>query len=488
MRDDGQTATATATAGAGGAAVGLQPAETMSERRKIGLALVVACALFMETLDSTALAPALPTIARQFGEPTLHLSLALSSYLVTLAVLIPASGWAADRFGPRRVFVVAVGLFVLGSVLCSLSWDLMSMVAARVVQGMGGAMMSPVGRFALLRVTRKDEMLRMMSWVTVPGLIGPVLGPGLGGFLTEYATWHWIFLVNVPIGLIGAILAWRLIPAGAAPAKPRLDRTGLLLAGLGCGGIVFGIDLLTTGIGREIGVALMLAAAISIVLYVRRARGQADPLIDLGLLRDRFFGFSIIMGFPFRLAMGAMPLLFPLLFQLGFGLDAFRSGLLTICSTIGIIGMKAMAPWLIRRVGYRRLIIWNAAANGVIFFAQAAFPVLPWAAIILVLLAGGLARSLHFTAVNTLAFAEIPASRLSRATSMSSMGMQMSNSLGIGLGSAMVALLTWHTGSGTIGAAEVAPAFVVLGALTLLHAFLCLRLPPDAGAALMARR
>ena len=484
MRDDGQTV-----APAGGGGTTTAPlVETVTERRKIGLALVVACSLFMETLDSTALAPALPTIARQFGEPTLNLSLALSSYLVTLAVLIPASSWAADRFGPRRVFVVAVGLFVLGSVLCSLSWDLMSMVAARVVQGMGGAMMSPVGRFALLRVTRKDEMLRMMSWVTVPGLIGPVLGPGLGGFLTEFATWHWIFLLNVPIGLIGAVFAWRLIPAGAAPARPRLDRTGLLLAGLGCGGIVFGIDLLTTGIEREMGGALLAVAIVSIGLYVRRARAQADPLIDLGLLRDRLFGFSIIAGFPFRLAMGAMPLLFPLLFQLGFGLDAFRSGLLTICSTIGIIGMKAMAPFLIRKVGFRRLIIGNAVVNGVILLAQAAFPVLPWAVIVLVLLAGGLARSLHFTAVNTLAFAEIPAARLSRATSMSSMGMQMSNSLGIGLGSALVALLTWHSGAASIGAAEVAPAFLLLGALTLLHAFLCLRLPADAGAALMPRR
>lgn len=485
MRDDGQTG---AQAGAGGASVATDPTDTMSDRRKIGLALVVACALFMETLDSTALAPALPTIADEFGEPPLHLSLALSSYLVTLAVLIPASGWAADRFGPRRVFVAAVGFFVLGSVLCSLSWDLMSLVAARVVQGMGGAMMSPVGRFALLRVTRKDEMLRMMSWVTVPGLIGPVLGPGLGGFLTEFATWHWIFLLNVPIGLIGAVFAWRLIPAGAAPARPRLDRVGLLLAGLGCGGIVFGIDLLTTGIAREIGIALILAAAVSVTLYVRRARAQADPLIDLGLLRDRYFGFSIVAGFPFRLAMGAMPLLFPLLFQLGFGLDAFRSGLLTVCSTIGIIGMKAMAPFLIRRIGYRRLIIWNAVANALIFFAQAAFPVLPWAVIVLVLLAGGLARSLHFTAVNTLAFAEIPSAHLSRATSMSSMGMQMSNSLGIGLGSSMVALLTWHSGAETIGAAEVAPAFLLLGALTMLHAVWCLRLPADAGAALMARR
>jgi len=484
MRDDdvrtdpAGAAQGTATAPAG---------EPLTDRGKIGLALVVACALFMETLDSTALAPALPTIAREFDEPTLHLSLALSSYLVTLAVLIPASGWAADRFGPRRVFVTAVGLFVLGSVLCSVSWDLASLVGARIVQGMGGAMMSPVGRFALLRATRKDEMLRMMSWVTVPGLIGPVLGPGLGGFMTEFATWHWIFLLNVPIGAIGAVFAWRLIPAGAAPTRPRLDKGGFLLAGLGCGGLVFGIDLLSTGIAQVGGIALMAVAAVAITLYVRRARKQSDPLIDLTLLRDGNFGFSLIGGFPVRLALGAMPLLFPLLFQLGFGLDAFRSGLLTVCSTIGIIGMKVCAPWLIRRFGFRRLIIGNAVVNGVVFLAHAAFPMLPWAAIVLILLAGGLARSLHFTAVNTLAFADITANRLSRATSLSSMGMQMTNSLGIGLGTAMVSMAVWWSGSATIGAAEVAPVFVVLALLTFVHAVICLRLPADAGAALMTR-
>jgi EmrB/QacA subfamily drug resistance transporter len=463
--------------------------ETLSDGRKHALALIAACALFMEALDSTAIAPALPTIAREFGAAPLDLSLALSGYLVTLAVMIPASGWMADRFGARRVFAGALCVFTLGSVLCSVSGSLTELVGARVVQGLGGAMMSPVARLVVLHASRKSEFVRLMSWVTIPGLVGPVLGPGVGGFLTEFAGWRWIFLVNVPIGVVGVALALRLIPD--LPHRPagRLDVLGLALAGTATGGLVFGMDLISTGhVSGAVGVGLLAAALLSGAAYALRARRQPDPLLDLGLLRHRTFMVAFVGGLPFRIGVGALPLLLPLLFQLGFGLDAFRSGLLVVAATAGALVMKALAPWMIEHVSYRRLLVWNGLANAVLYAGHALFPVLPWAGILALLLAGGLVRSLQFTALNTLAYADVPPLRLSRATSLASVGMQVGLSLGIGVGSGLVAVATAWTGGGTAGSAEIAPAFPVLGALALVHVAVSLLLPPDAGDEMRGRR
>ena len=462
----------------------------LPRRRKLALALMVACAFFMETLDATALAPALPTIAAQFGEAPLHLSLALSSYMITLAILIPASGWAADRFGPRRVFTTAIGLFVLGSVLCSQAGSLPELVAARVVQGFGGAMMSPVGRLVVLQASRKDEIVRMMSWVTIPGLIGPVVGPGLGGALTTFAGWHWIFLINVPIGVLGMVMALRLIPDLPRPPARRLDAKGLALCGLASGGTVFGIDLWATGaVAPWVAACLVAVAGVSLLLFVRHARRVEDPVLDLGILRLRTFAVSLGGGLFFRVGIGALPLLLPLLFQLGFGLSPFESGLLVVASTSGALMMKVVAPALIRRFSYRRLLFWNGVLNAAFFAVQGFFhPGVPWALVLAVLLVGGLARSLQFTALNTIAFAEVPSARLSRATSLSSVFMQVSLTLGVGVGSGLVALLKAVNGADRLGSAEVAPAFFVLGALGLATALAALLLPHDAGDELRGRR
>src|SRR6185437_4423405 len=318
--------------------------------------LIVATALFMENMDSTVISTSLPAIAADIGTSPLTLKLAITSYLLSLAVFIPASGWTADRFGARLVFALAVAVFMVGSISCALSHSVANFVFARILQGMGGAMMTPVGRLVLLRSVDKSALVNAMAWVTVPALIGPVIGPPLGGFITTYFSWHWIFLINIPIGLIGIFMALRFIDPIKSEHRERFDLYGLLLSGIGLGGIAFGLSvaglnlLPWTVVGSLIGVGI-----ISMTLYVMHARRTGSPVLDFSLLRLSTLRAAIFGGFMFRVGIGALPFLLPLLMQIGFGLTPFQSGLVTFASSAGAMGMKALAARIIRSFGFRNL-------------------------------------------------------------------------------------------------------------------------------------
>jgi len=452
--------------------------------------LIVAVALFMENMDSTVIATSLPAIARALGTDPLALKLAVTSYLLALAICIPASGWTADRFGARHVFRIAIGVFVLGSIGCALSRSLEEFVLARIVQGMGGAMMTPVGRLILVRSIDKRLLVHAMSLVTIPALVGPICGPPLGGFITTYASWHWIFIINVPIGLAGLAMATRYIPDVRAERPAPFDYVGFILSGLGIGGLAFGLSVM----GLEflpIGVvaALLGVGAASAAAYIVYARHKAAPILDLGLLKLPTFRASIFGGFLFRLGIGALPFLLPLLLQIGFDLTPFQSGLITFTGALGSMFMKAAVAGVLRRLGYRPVLVYNSLLSAAFLAACASFvPGMPFAAMIVILLSGGFFRSLQFTSINTLAYAEIEPQLMSRATTLVSVAQQLSLSTGVAVGALVVETTLRLQHGTTMSAWDFPPAFLAVGALSASAAFVFARLPPDAGAELSGRK
>ena len=452
--------------------------------------LIVACALFMENLDSTVIATALPEIARAMGENPLHLSLAITSYLLSLAVFIPASGWAADRFGARTVFRAAIVVFVLGSVLCGLSQSMYQLVGARILQGMGGAMMVPVGRLVILRSVSKRELVSAMAYLTVPALLGPVFGPPIGGFIATYWSWQWIFFVNVPIGVVGFVLVSLFIDEVREPGTPRFDALGWSLAGLGLAAMVFGFENVGRGLLPNGAVIALLAAGAALLgLYIRHMGRVARPILDLTLLRIPTYGVSIAGGFLFRIGIGALPFLLPLMLQLGFGLTPFQSGLLTLSGAIGAIAMKTLAGRIVRQFGFRTVLIANAAICALFMMANGLFtPATPHWLILGILLVGGFFRSLQFTAVNTMGYADVSDTRMSAATSLSSTAQQLSVSFGVGLGALILHFTLAARGGETLSAGDFWPAFVIVGLISLASALVFLPLPADAGASVSGRQ
>jgi EmrB/QacA subfamily drug resistance transporter len=446
--------------------------------------LIVACALFMENMDSTVIATSLPAIATDIGTNPLALKLALTSYLLSLAVFIPASGWTADRFGARAVFSAAIFVFILGSIGCAFARSLEGFVAARILQGIGGAMMTPVGRLVMVRSVEKKDLVGAMAWVTVPALIGPVVGPPLGGFITTYASWPWIFLINIPIGLVGIALALRYIDPLPAEHVDRFDGLGMVLAGLGVSGLAFGLSVAGLElVPWQVVVALVAGGAIFTTLYVLHARRTPAPVLDFKLFRRHTFRASITGGFLFRLGIGALPFLLPLMLQLGFGMTPFQSGLITFASAFGALGMKTMAARIIGRFGFRSVLTFNAVLAAASIAACAIFTsTTPALVMVLILLMGGVFRSLQFTSINTIAYAEIDASQMSRATAMTAVAQQLSLSAGVAIGALVLeSTLRWHGGRG-IGVDDFALAFIVVALISASSAFVFARLPHDAGA------
>jgi len=437
----------------------------------------------MQNLDGTVVATALPAMARAFGADPLHMNVALTSYLLSLAVFIPASGWLADRYGTRTVFRAAIAVFTVGSVLCGQSHSLWELVAARVVQGIGGAMMVPVGRLVLLRSVAKSELVAAMAWLTVPALIGPVVGPPIGGFLVTYADWRWIFDINVPIGVLGFVLVTRYVDDVRAPVPGRLDAVGLLLSGVALAGLMFGFETIGRGVvPAPLAGGLILLGAASGALYMRHARRRPDPLLDLSLLRIPTFAVSAWAGSMFRIGIGAIPFLLPLMLQLGFGLSAAESGLITLASALGAIVMKPATTWSLRLFGFRTVLVWNAALSAVLLGACAWFrPAWPVAGLYAVLVAGGFLRSLQFTAYNTIAYADIPRPRMSAATSLYATLQQLSLTLGITVGAAALQASTLLSGRTQPGLPDFSAGFLVVAAVALLAAPMALHLRRDAG-------
>jgi EmrB/QacA subfamily drug resistance transporter len=460
----------------------------MNKQRLIPL--IVATALFMENMDSTVIATSLPAIAADIGTSPLTLKLAITSYLLSLAVFIPASGWTADRFGARMVFAIAVGVFMIGSIGCAVSSSVTDFVFARILQGMGGAMMTPVGRLVLLRSVEKSALVNAMAWVTMPALVGPVIGPPLGGFITTYFSWHWIFLINIPIGLLGIVMALKFIDPIRGENPERFDLYGLVLAGIGLAGIAFGLSVAGLNLLPWPAVAALVAiGSISMTLYVMHARRTGSPVLDFSLLRLPTLRASIIGGFMFRLGIGALPFLLPLLMQTGFGLSPFQSGLVTFASAVGAMGMKALAARIIRAFGFRYMMTINALVSAAFLAACALFTVTtPLLLIMIILVVGGFFRSLQFTAINTVAYAEVEPAQMSRATTLVSVNQQLAVSAGVAVGAFSVETTLWLRHQDELSATVFAPAFLVVALISAASCWFFWQMPDDAGHEISGRK
>jgi EmrB/QacA subfamily drug resistance transporter len=452
------------------------------------IALIIACALFMEQMDATVLATALPTMARDFAVPATRLSSALTSYLLALAIFIPASGRMADRFGSKTVFRLAIILFLAGSALCGQARTLPLLIAARFLQGIGGAMMIPIGRLVLLRSVAKEDMVNAMSWLIIPALIGPVVGPPLGGFIVTYLNWRWIFYLNVPIGVLGVVLVTRYIGQVREDVAPRADVSGFLLSGVSLGCLLFGFE--SSSRTGELGEAIGLVAVglVSGALYIRHARRRPDPILDLSLMAVPTFRLSVIAGSLTRITQGAQPFLLPLMLQLGLGLNAAASGGITIAGAIGSLAMKWLAPRVLRRYGFRLSLI-VCGLVGTAGYAACGFfrPGWPVAAIFAVLGVSGFFMSFQFTAYNTIAYDEIAPERMSSATSFYATFQQLMLSLGICIGAASLHVGMWVAHRSTPGLGQFTLAFLVVTAISAAATVWNMRFADEAGAEMSGR-
>ncbi|RCA01844.1 MFS transporter, partial [Klebsiella pneumoniae] len=390
----------------------------------------------MEFLDGTVIATALPDMARDFGVTAVELNIGISAYLITLAVLIPASGWIADRFGARAIFTLALAIFTLASVFCGLSTEVHIFVAMRILQGVGGALMVPVGRLAVLRTTPKHQLIKAIATLTWPALVAPIIGPPLGGFITRYASWHWIFFINVPLGLAAIILSLRIIPDIRETERRSFDLSGFITTSVAMVSLVTAMERLGDR-QPQIWPTLALAAlGFGCLLYsIRHFRRAAAPMVRLDALQVPTFRVTMYGGSLFRASISAVPFLLPLLFQVGFGMDPFHSGLLVLAVFVGNLTIKPATTPLIRWLGFRRLLLINGALNVCSLLACALLtPQTPVWAIMLILYLGGVFRSIQFTGVSTLAFADVPAAQMSDANTLFSTASQLAVGLGITLG------------------------------------------------------
>jgi EmrB/QacA subfamily drug resistance transporter len=452
------------------------------------IALIIACALFMEQMDATILATALPTMARDFGVPATNLSSALTSYLLALAIFIPASGRLADRFGSKTVFRLAIILFLAGSLLCAQARNLPFLIAARFAQGIGGAMMIPIGRLVLLRSVAKEDMVQAMSWLIMPALVGPIIGPPLGGFIVTYLDWRWIFYLNLPVGVLGVVLVTKFIGQVRGERPPRPDLVGFVLSGLSLGGLLFGFEM-TSRSGELRGALALIAMGVAAgALYIRHARRTKEPILDLSLMLIPTFRLSVIAGSLTRITQGAQPFLLPMMLQLGFGMSAAASGSITIAGAIGSLGMKWLAPGTLKRFGFRNSMIVNGLIASAGYAVCGLFrPGWPVAAIFAVLSACGFFMSFQFTAYNTIAYDEVPPERMSAATSFYATFQQLMLSLGICVGAVALRVGMLAARRSTPGLGDFTVAFWVVTAISAMATIWNMRFSGDAGDTLSGR-
>jgi EmrB/QacA subfamily drug resistance transporter len=457
---------------------------------RILIPLIVACALFMENLDATVLSTALPAIGRELHESPIQLKLALASYLLTLAVFIPASGWFADRFGARTIFRLAIFVFAVGSAFCGFATSIQALVAARALQGIGGAMMVPVGRLVILRSVPRSEFVGALAWLTIPALIGPLVGPPVGGFITTYFSWRWIFWINLPVAALGLVLATLFIPEIVEEDPPPFDLLGFILSGVGLSALVSASAAMDGNVLPVWAVCGLFAIGIlGVVLYVFHARRTPNPILDLRLFRFPTFSAGVVGGSLFRIGVGAIPLLWPLLLQLGFGMSPLQSGLMTFVGAIGAMLMKITTGPILRRFGFRRVLVVNAIITAIMAAAPACFTIAtPHLWILTAFFVGGFFRSLQFTCVNAISVAEVEQPEMSQATSLTSVFQQLSFSLGVTVGAFVLQTSMALRGSQTLNATDFWPAFLMIGVISLLSYFSFASLPGDAGEELAGRK
>ena len=429
------------------------------------------------------IATSLPAIAADLGTNPVALKLAFTTYLLSLTVFLPISSWLADKYGAQTIFRLAVGIFTLASLACGLANSLEYLVIARAVQGFGGALMVPVGRIVMLRTVPKSEYVNAMAWLTVPALIGPLVGPPIGGFITTYFHWRWIFLMNVPFGILGIALATWLMPNMKDEDVAPLDIKGFVLSGLGLSLTVFGMTELGQGFFSPLIIFGMIAAgAILIWVYVRHARKVTQPILDLSMLRIQTLRISIMGGMFFRVSASAVPFLLPSMLQLGFGFTAFQSGSITCASAFGAAMMKLFAAKSLKRWGYRQLLIFNGIAASFMMAVNGLFyPSMPFVLMIAILLIAGLLRSMQFTSLNSIAYAEVTSEDVGRANGLYTVAQQLSMALGVAVAALTLEASQFMRGGERLMSADFAVAFFVVAAVGLVSTVFYMRLPASAG-------
>ncbi|EPK7360166.1 multidrug transporter subunit MdtD [Kluyvera intermedia] len=452
----------------------------MKARSMAGLPWIAAMAFFMQALDATILNTALPAIAHSLNRSPLAMQSAIISYTLTVAMLIPVSGWLADRFGTRRIFMLAVSLFTLGSLACALSTSLSELVIFRIIQGIGGAMMMPVARLALLRAYPRSELLPVLNFVTMPGLIGPILGPVLGGVFVTWATWHWIFLINIPIGVAGLLYARKYMPNFTTPRR-RFDLSGFLLFGFSLVLFSIGMELLGEQIVASwIALMVVLFSLLLLLAYIRHARKHPSPLISLSLFKTRTFSVGIAGNLATRLGTGCIPFLMPLMLQVGFGYPALVAGCIMAPTAIGSILAKSTVTQVLRRLGYRKTLVSVTLFIGVMI-AQFAFqsPAMPVWLLILPLFVLGMAMSTQFTSMNTITLADLTDDNASGGNSLLAVTQQLSISLGVAVSAAVLRSYQSLEGASTID--QFHYTFITMGVITVISAFMFMLLKAKDG-------
>ncbi|MRT13991.1 DHA2 family efflux MFS transporter permease subunit [Enterobacteriaceae bacterium RIT711] len=459
---------------------------TKTARSMAGLPWIAAMAFFMQALDATILNTALPAIAHSLGRSPLAMQSAIISYTLTVAMLIPVSGWLADRFGTRRVFMFAVSLFTLGSFACAMSNSLGELVVFRVIQGIGGAMMMPVARLALLRAYPRSELLPVLNFVTMPGLVGPILGPLLGGVLVTWASWHWIFLINIPIGILGLIYARKYMPNFTTPRR-GFDMTGFLLFGLSLVLISSGMELFGERIvASYIGILTILGGLALLAAYIWHARRHPTPLIALPMFRTRTFSIGIVGNLASRLGTGCVPFLMPLMLQVGFGYSALIAGCMMAPTAIGSLLAKSTVTQVLRKLGYRKTLVGVTLVIGLLIgqFSLQSPGMEVWL-LILPLFILGMAMSTQFTAMNTITLADLTDENASSGNSVLAVTQQLAISLGVAVSAAVLRL---YEGIESINTVEQFHyTFLTMGAVTLVSALVFLLLRPKDGRNMIKR-
>ncbi|MDB5454646.1 MAG: major facilitator superfamily 1 [Caulobacter sp.] len=451
------------------------------------VSLAVASALLMEFIDSTALSTALPTLARAFAVDPIHLKLALTSYILALAVFTPASGWAAERFGARRVFITAMVVFLLGSALCGLSRSLETLVASRILQGLGGAMMTPVARLIVVGSTPKEKLIRAMGWFTMPALVGPLIGPPLAGLVLSVADWPWIFYLNLPIGLAGMAAVMRFVPRSAGAKLGRFDWDGFLLSAAAISGLVTVTETAGLALLPPLAQVGLLAASLAAGwAYLARARKKARPILDLSLLRHPTYRASLVGGTFVRLGIGASPFLMPLLLQVALGWSPLKASLVTLGTGLGVLIARPFAAAALKRYGFRTALAVFVTLTALFTAAPGFFNAgTPMALMTGILFFGGFCRSNQFIAANTIAYADVPQARVAAASTLAAVSQQVGLALGVSFGGFMLHLAR---GQGhALTPDRFTWPFVAIGLVTLAALPVYLRLDRDAGSEISGR-
>jgi EmrB/QacA subfamily drug resistance transporter len=444
---------------------------------------IIGSAFLMQTLNATSISNALPAMARALHVEPLRLNLAITMYLLASAVFLPISGWMADRFGAKRILMIAMVLYAAASAACGFANSLTELVVFRLAQGCAGAMMGPVGRLVLLRTTPKNELVGAMSVVTMPALLGPVVGPVLGGAIVTFVSWRWIFFLNLPIALVGVLLVRAFVPNVKEQDVSPIDWPGILLTGVGLAGLILGFENLGRNVLPPLAVAGLFGGGFACLgVYWAHARNNPHAVLDLSIFRIPTFRASVLGGAFFRLVPGATPFLLAMLLQVGFGMTAFAAGLMTFISAVGALVMKTTAPPILRRFGFRTVLIVNGLICAATYMVYALFRIdTPHWVIMVTLAVGGFFRSLQFTSLNGMAYADLEQGQMSRGTTTASMAQQFMQSVSIGLAATLLHFLMVQRGETHLTGATVAPAFAIIGAFALVSMYWFVRLPADAG-------